>query len=132
METDILTPGPELNVGRFYSACNMIKDSITGGYSVITSGGYNQNSMLNSTEILDLNTGAWRMGPSLPLPVFAATMLEHPDGGVVLVGAMKTIFHLPSATGTWTALPQTLKNPVAYSVAFLLAEDSTIANCTTK
>jgi hypothetical protein len=30
VETDILTPGPELNEGRTLSACSMMKDSTTG------------------------------------------------------------------------------------------------------
>ncbi len=109
-----------------------------GGNNVIISGGSNQNGFLSSTEILDLNTGIWSMGPDIPLPIYGATMLEHPGSGVVLVGGVangffqQKIFHLSSSTGAWMALTQELKNPSAYSVAFLLSEDTTITTCTTE
>jgi len=138
VECDILSPGPALKVARSLSSCSIMEDTITGDKSVVISGGSNQSGILVSTEILDLKTGVWSMGPNIPLPIYAANMLEHPNGGVVLVGGytnelyQQNIFHLPSATGAWMTLPQVLKNRSAYSVAFLLEDDSKITTCKTK
>ena len=66
VETNILTSGPPLNQKRYLAACSMMKDSITGAYNVVITGGALPPNALDSTEILGLNAGVWSIGPSIP------------------------------------------------------------------
>ena len=63
--------------------------------------------------------GVWTLGPNLPKILLGAAMIQHPAGGVIILGGSvnfvtlgtfnRDIYHLPSALAkSWFTLPQTL------------------------
>ncbi len=80
------------------------------------SGRYNE--ALTLVEFIDLDSSVWRQGPDLPQKITSSSMVQHPQGGVILVGgsaggdqALDTLYHLPHAgEGVWwRELPIKLK-----------------------
>ena len=72
----------------------------------------------------------------LPFNISHGFMLEHPKGGVLLMGGMvalssngwkslDTIYHLPSLTSKWELLPQKLKEPRHKFAAVAVPDDVT-------
>ena len=62
-------------------------------------------------------TGLWTLGPDLPTTLTGATMVQHPQGGVLVLGGNTAsgwntkIFYLASASAaaaSWNELTQTL------------------------
>ena len=137
VETNTLTYGPEILVPRFSLQCSKMEESgaVVSSYVVI-SGGIGQNAeLLNSTEVLDLNTGVWRMGPEMPVPIRDGVMLEHPALGVIVVGGrtgtssdfvdLTDIYYLPSLGNSWFLLPQKLTNARSRHLTFYVQESNT-------
>ncbi len=65
--------------------------------------------------------GVWTLGPDLPVPLLFSQMLEHPGGGVILMGGALLspdftlqghdgIYHLPYPPYNWLTWPQKLKS----------------------
>jgi hypothetical protein len=80
---------------------------------------------------------AWRNGPAPP--VFFGAMVDHPDGGVILVGgkepypkdnAVDTLYRLAHAgpSATWELLPVKLETPRWGHLALVLPDY--YVNCT--
>ena len=92
-------------------------------------GGWDRKEM-TSVEILDQGSDVWRKGPDLPIPVFGAAMVEHPSGGVVLIGGKNAmgpkdeIYYLPfgGKAASWELMPVKLKMPRAYHTAMLVPD----------
>ncbi len=93
-------------------------------------GGFNGRDM-SSVEILDVESNQWRKGPELPFPICCSAMVEHPSGGVVLIGGRRdgstyldTIFHLPHAgeDAQWKEFPQKLNVARGFHTAFLVPD----------
>jgi hypothetical protein len=79
-------PGPVLTTGRSKHSCGRVRiESFSNYYSVIAVGGI-VATQLKSTEILDDPAGTWRSGPSLPLGISSAALVEDHTGGVILIG----------------------------------------------
>jgi hypothetical protein len=82
----IYKPGPQLSSGRSKHSCGRVRrDDSSIYFSVIVVGGI-VSTQLTSTEILDDSAGTWRSGPSLPVGISSAALVEDNAGGVVLIG----------------------------------------------
>ena len=68
----------------------------------------------------------WHAGPSLPVEISYASMVEHPAVGIVLVGGqsghtlLNTIYYLPNVNANWKEMTQKLVTPRRYHNAFLV------------
>ncbi len=123
--------GPKLSAPRYLSSCARIaKNSHRTEFSIIVAGGFKTYD-IPSVEIMDEGTNIWRKGPELPFGICCSAMVEHPDGGVVLIGGRRdgstyldTIFHLPHAgdDAKWEKLPQKLKVGRGHHTAFLVPD----------
>ncbi len=142
IETNIVVAGPPIKVARQGAGCSVLNDRSTGRQHIVVGGGYNYtlfntatfNWYLNSTEILDLSTLTWKMGPNLPIQLYSPQMLEHPQGGVIVIGGTTptgpnsvtvttSIYHLPTSSSTvWNTLPQKLKIPRSDTSAFFVPD----------
>ncbi len=125
--------GPQLSVSRsFHSCAKIAKNSLETEQSIIVAGGWIANDEYFSTvEILDDGSSQWRKGPELPFPICCSAMVEHPSGGVILIGGKRdsstyldTIFHLPHAgeDAKWEELPKKLKIGRSHHTAFLVPD----------
>jgi len=127
--------GPQLSSPKGFHSCSRIaKNSLETEQSIIVAGGSFKDTYLSSVEILDVGSNLWRKGPKLPYPICCSAMVEHPNGGVVLVGGksveksntiyLDTIFHLPHAgeDAQWKELPQKLKIGRGHHTAFLVPD----------
>lgn len=136
IDTNKLTSGPQVLTPRYYASCGRVKDPVTGIVSVIVGGGYSGAfTILKTTEILNLKTNKWSPGPNLPVGLVTARMLEHPSGGVMIIGGMSNgeqyqnaIHHLPSVRDNWITLKQKLKVKRNNFVAFYVPD--TLTKCT--
>jgi hypothetical protein len=77
---------------------------------------------------LDSNSNNWRKGPDLPVVISGSPIVEHPRGGVLIIGGL-SIYYLPHAgsNAAWETLPQQLKTPREWLTAFLIPDN--IVNC---
>ena len=80
-----------------------------------------------SVEIWDGLDETWRTGASLPVAVYGSPMIEHPNGGAVVIAA-KHLYLLPHAKGRWELMGQRIKHPRIWITAFLVPDD--IVRCT--
>ena len=95
---------------------------------IVAGGTGTTNEALSLVEFIDLDSDFWRQGPDLPQKITSSAMVQHPNGGVILVGgsdgnhALNTLFHLPHAGEgvKWIELPIKLKNPRFGHVAMTL------------
>jgi hypothetical protein len=132
----IWIPGPKLNLGRYVAGCGMIqRNSSSYEKSVIVVGG----GYWSSAEILDDGASQWRNGPSLPLEIGFAQLVQDDLGGVVLVGGqtkngtfLDTLFRLADVgdEAQWKQLPQRLKLARHSHTAMLIPDG--YVNCTLK
>ena len=123
--------GPELKFGRRSHRCARIpSNKHSSEYSIIVVGGFNNNEM-SSVEILDEGSNEWRRGPELPFPICCSALVEHPLGGVVLIGGrakydnkLNTIYHLQHAgdDAQWELMPQRLQQARCFHTAFLVPD----------
>ena len=124
--------GPELKFVRLGHSCALIPtNSQSSGYSVIVVGGYNGNDM-SSVEILDEGSNEWCQGPELPQTICCSAIVEHPLGGVALIGGranysnnIDTIYQLSHAgdDAKWELMPQKLKFARFHPTAFLVQDE---------
>ena len=77
--------GPVLATGRSKHSCGRVQRDNSIYYGVIVVGGI-VSTQLTSTEILEDPAGTWRAGPSLPVGISSATLVEDNAGGVILIG----------------------------------------------
>ncbi len=90
----------------------------------------------SSVEVLDDVTGTWRIGPSLPITITGASMIQDNKGGVILIGgysfqilkSLNTLYRLPHAAAQWELMPQRLRSTRTFLIAFLIPDN--ITNCT--
>ena len=139
VESDTLTTGPLKLEPRRTGMCARLKGTTLGTSYVLIAGGGDvmgafMGKYLDSTEYLDAQAGAWKPGPKLPYGMRDAPMLEHPKGGVLLLGGelksmdrLDTIYHLPSLTGSWIKLPQKLREVRSFFQAIAVPDG--IFNC---
>jgi hypothetical protein len=80
------TSGLNLMKGRQLHSCSRINKK-----QFIVAGGQDSWGSLNSVEILDGINGEWHNGPSLPRKISSASMVEHPAGGVIVVGGQSGV-----------------------------------------
>jgi hypothetical protein len=133
-ENEMWVPGPTLSFGRSSHTCGMVKKE-RGSLqeSIIVAGGNNGTDM-TSVEILDIGTHEWRTGPELPIPIKHASMVDHPFGGLVLIGGygaeewQDSLYLLPFANSEWVLMPQKLNFTRSDAVAFLVPDDITSCN----
>lgn len=76
--------GPPLATPKRYAnGCGRIlQNENSSSFSIIVAGG----EWTSSVEILDPGASQWRPGPSLPIEIARASMVEDPLGGVILIG----------------------------------------------
>ena len=133
VESDTLTDGPERLEPRSTTQCSKIRSSPTeSSVMVAGTGTYHYRPNWTTTEYLDAGNQVWKSGPMLPLDISGGFMLEHPRGGVLLIGglldgwkSLDTIYHLPSLTSKWELLPQKLKEPRHDFAAVVVPDDVT-------
>ena len=137
-ETNKWTAGPQMTFPRYLHSCEKIPSGKQSSkYDIVVAGGYTGNVLTASVEFLDLASNVWRLGPELPLQLMFGAIVQHPLGGVVLIGGLSqsgrldTIYYLPHSgpDATWQKLPQKLKFASAEHVAFLIS-DKTAGFCT--
>ena len=126
--TNTFTTGPDLMKGRQLHSCARID-----GDKLIIAGGKDLRGGLDSVEILDCKKGHWNEGPILPQAIFSASMVEHPDGGVVLIGGqsgptiLNTLYYLPRLDADWVMMSQQLKTPRRFHSSLMIP--NSITNC---
>ena len=126
--------GPMLKFGRSSHNCGKIQsDSQSSEFSVVVAGGWSKRiEHMSSVEVLDVRSSEWRAGPSLPIGINGASMVEDHSGGVLLIGGangtfLGTIYRLAHANSGWILLPQKLKVARIFATAFLVPDE--ITNC---
>ena len=132
MQTKNWVKGPELKFGRRAHSCARIPSkNQSSEYSIIVVGGSNGQD-LSSVEIWDEGLKGWRQGPELPYPICCSAIVEHPLGGVALIGGransstlLNTIYYLPHAgvDAKWELMPQKLQMARYYHTAFLVPDE---------
>jgi len=88
--------------------------------------------------LMKLTTGEtqWIEGPSLPKPIYEAQLVQHPFGGVVLIGGydgreqLNSLYKLSTLNDNWELLPQKLKTARREHTAFLI--DDELTTCSLK
>ena len=91
------------------------------------------NSRLASSEILDEGSSEWRKGPDYPVGISSPSLIEYPDGGVILLGGDSDLtnenkfYYLEHANSRWVEMPQKLKIGRQSAIAFLVPDE--ITNC---
>lgn len=83
----------------------------------------------NSVEFLDIGSTSWRPGPKLPQPLHGAPIVQHPNGGVIMI-ISNSFYYLANAgsTSQWQLLPQKLATPREWFMAFFVPDE--VAPCT--
>ena len=124
--------GPTLKNARQFHACSRILTSAgSSDYSIIVAGG-NNGSYISSVEILDDGSSTWRAGPDLPTTICCGVLVEHPAGGVVLIGGksgattfLDTLYYLPHAgpDAEWELLDQKLSLARGQHTAFFVPDE---------
>ncbi len=77
----------------------------------------------------------WRLGPYLPVPTMAHSLVEDPRGGVIMIGGntaleiSTSLYRLRHGGAKWELMTQQLKVGNSYPSAFLIP-DSLVPNCT--
>jgi hypothetical protein len=147
IDSNTVVEGPPIKIARERAGCSILNDRVTGGKYIVIAGGYNSTYYnyaspywyLNTSEILDLATLTWKMGPNIPIQLDSPQMIEHPQGGVVLIGGTTPtgpnsvgvttgLYHLPTSSSTaWNTLPQKLKIPRSDTSAFFVPDS--IVSC---
>ena len=126
--------GPTMTTQRFQHSCAIINtDQKSLKQSIIAVGGY-YNGALKSSEILDQDSKAWRMGPNLPTEIWGMSMAGDPKGGVLLIGGatlnglLRDIYRLKHGASQWEMLKQKLSAPLM-SMSAVLIPDYLSPNC---
>ena len=117
--------GPTLNTARRSHGCGKIYDSKQGAFLIVSGGmGIREQAFtINSTEILKPGSNEWKEGPTLPMPIDQATIVEdHARNRILLVGGcggfvgeqgpLNKIYQLASPlteTSQWEELPQRIQ-----------------------
>ena len=118
--------GPPLMKGRQLQSCSKLNTNI-----FVIAGGRDSWGGINTVEILDNINGQWYAGPTLPRKICCASMVEHPDGGVVLIGGqshqtiLNTLYYLPSVDTEWVIMKQKLKTPRRFHSALMVPDSIT-------
>lgn len=113
IQTNSWTRLPDTLNQRVGPACGVIKN-VTGKY-VVVAGGWESST----TEIFNLETKIWTMGPSLGVDTYGGSMVSVSDGQeLLLVGGYDTadIRKLGSSMSSWETVGQ-LKTPRFNAVA---------------
>ena len=133
-----------MNLKRYGHACGRtFTNSLKTQYSIVAAGGILQLGPAgvtvtdtSSVEVYDYGAGSWRNGPSLPVTLCDASMIQDNNGGVILIGgyslalskSLDTLYRLPHTAAQWELMPQRLKTARFYPIAFLIPDN--ITNCT--
>ena len=138
-ETNKWTVGPQMIFARCFHSCEKIPSGKQSSkYDIVAAGGFSTNVGLTaSVEFLDLESNVWRQGPELPVRLNFGAIVQHPLGGVALIGGsspngrLDTIYYLPHSgpDATWQKLPQKLNFASTEHIAFLIS-DKTAGFCT--
>ena len=118
----------DMTTGREYSTCNIV------GNQVMVVGGSGFSGNLDSTEIFDLSTLSWSIGPGIPQESdgFLTKSTSVPStetfrlfGGRDYIGLSNKIFEFVDSGEDfgWKLLNQRLEHPRASHVAIPLPED---------
>ena len=136
---NVWTEGPLINEWRKNHVCGRIlKDEGSSEFTAITLGGLGQTGILQSVEILDEDECIWRNGIEFPFLLMHGSLVESPDGGILIVGGNdkqqqgsyhNTIYKLEHAGSgaKWVELPQKLSKPSTRLTSFLIPDE--LANC---
>lgn len=138
LKTDTLTHGPRLQLARALLQCGRFLVPGTGEAYIVAAGGVDDEGELTAaTEVLNLATGVWTRRSDLPIPMAGGRMVEHPGGGVVLVGGktidfnnvydVKNLYFFDN-TFVWAKMDTTLKAPMDQQRLALLVPDN-LARC---
>ena len=64
LKTDDWTPSHQLNIGRYFHACGILKDG--NDYIIVVAGGAGETTYLSSVELYNLRSGtSWYAGPDM-------------------------------------------------------------------
>jgi hypothetical protein len=132
------TEGPALHFARTGLTCGVLNwnnpETNQMEKVVVAAGGFNTFS-LAEVELLFLdgnkNTSSWISGPYLPRAAWLSTMIEFQNSVILIGGELgvdgRHLYQLTSPSGTWVEMKQTLKEPRAGHVSFLVPDE--LVNC---
>ena len=104
--------GPSLATLRTDHMCGTMTK--TGQHLILVAGGHNPNS-LAECEYLILPKMEWQKCKDLPMPLYAAQLVEDPEtGDVLLIGGgtnQDKIYRLSDIDGDWILQDKTLQAP---------------------
>ena len=133
-ETNTLTRGPRMLQARALFQCGrLLTPGSSQTYVVATGGVDDEGDLINTTEALNLDTGVWTKISDLPMPMAGGRMVEHPGGGLVLVGGKTTDFnniydvrnlYYMDRSFVWAKMDVSLKAPMDQHRLALLVPDS--------
>ena len=113
-----------------FAGCSRMVNPTNGARSIVIAGGIYNGEFSTTTDILDLQTLQWKRGPPLPITLARAQMLEHYNGGVIVIGGESRgntyrdeIFYLPAESDSWIKLPQRLRRKRSHHVAFPIPDE---------
>ena len=129
------TTGPNLQIGRYYHTCSMIrKNDQSQEQTKIAVGGINSMGViLNLVEIFDDQSNSWIFGPQLPIPISDEAMINDDSYGIILIGGysgqeiLNTFYYLQYTASQWGMMQLTLKTPRMAPIAFYIPHN--ITNC---
>ncbi len=127
------TEGPELKNKRAAHSCGKIRrNKESQEMSIIVAGGY-YGGYFSSVEILDEGSNEWQTGSELPIGIMWSQMVEHQNGGVVLIGGqsssvsiLDTLYQLPHGgqDAVWTKMEQKMKTGKYNHVAYMVPDNT--------
>ena len=137
-KTDTLTHGPRLLQARALLQCGrLIVPGSRDTYIVAAGGLDDDGDLTKSTEVLNLRTGTWTRTSDLPIRMGGGRLVEHPGGGLVLVGGkttdcdnvcdVKNLFYFDDSF-VWAKMDTPLKAPMDQQRLALMIPES-IARC---
>ena len=96
--------------------------------SIIVAGGWG-GSYLSSVEILDEGSSKWQTGSELPIGIMWSQMVEHQNGGVVLIGGLgnlDSLYQLPHGgqDAVWTKMEQKMNTGRNSHTAFMVPDNN--------
>jgi hypothetical protein len=132
------TEGPELKIKRYGHSCGKIRrNNESQEMSIIVAGGDDGgSSYLSSVEILDEGSNEWQTGPELLIVITKSQMVEHQNGGVVLIGGqssfddkLDTLYQLPHGgqDAVWIKMEQKMQTVRSSHTAILVPDN--IVDC---
>ena len=122
------TQGPSLNIPRSGHSCNYVSFTALNKVPTVIVAGGNDATSQTSVEVINLLNYQWMTGPSLPEVGTKTNLVQHPNGGAIVITDSGNLYHLANAVqAQWTLMGQKTKAAPNYSASFLIPD--ALATC---